>query len=57
MKLLADNGQDMAPNGETIARDDEGRFKDSAGRYGYRAHFSGAYICYTCGHLCECGED
>jgi hypothetical protein len=22
--------------------------------YGYRAHMSGAYVCYTCGHLCEC---
>jgi hypothetical protein len=25
--------------------------------YGYSAHFSGAYICYTCGHLCECGDE
>ena len=24
---------------------------------GYRAHFTGAYVCYTCGHLCECGDD
>jgi len=24
--------------------------------YGYRAHFTGAFICYSCGHLCECGE-
>jgi len=23
-------------------------------KYGYSAHISGAYICYTCGHLCEC---
>lgn len=22
--------------------------------YGYRAHFTGAYVCYSCGHLCEC---
>ena len=22
--------------------------------YGYHTHFSGAYVCYTCGHLCEC---
>lgn len=22
--------------------------------YGYSAHMSGAYVCYTCGHLCEC---
>lgn len=25
--------------------------------YGYRAHFGGAYICYTCGHLCDCGDE
>jgi len=25
-------------------------------KYGYTADMSGAYICYTCGHLCECGE-
>ena len=24
--------------------------------YGYQARWGGAYICYTCGHLCECGE-
>lgn len=21
---------------------------------GYRTHFTGAWVCYTCGHLCEC---
>lgn len=25
--------------------------------YGYSAWLSGAYVCYTCGHLCECGDD
>jgi len=25
-------------------------------RYGYRAHLSGTYVCYTDGHYCECGE-
>jgi hypothetical protein len=24
--------------------------------YGYLTHFTGAYVCYSCGHLCECGE-
>lgn len=24
--------------------------------YGYNAPWSGAYVCYTCGHLCDCGE-
>ena len=26
-------------------------------RYGYHTHFGGLYVCYTCGHLCECGEE
>ena len=25
--------------------------------YGYQAHFTGAFICYTCGHLCDCGDE
>lgn len=46
---------------------DGATLQDSAGRYyregeggreyGYRTHFTGAYVCYTCGHLCECGEE
>ena len=24
---------------------------------GYRAHFTGAWICYTCGALCDCGGE
>jgi hypothetical protein len=41
--------------------DDGGRYylTNSKGEkvYGYQTHFSGAYVCYTCGHLCECGEE
>jgi len=25
--------------------------------YGYNTHFTGAYVCFTDGHLCECGEE
>lgn len=25
--------------------------------YGYRTHLTGSYVCYTCGHLCDCGEE
>jgi hypothetical protein len=32
------------------------RLVDGLGRYGYSAHFSGSWVCYTCGVLCECGE-
>lgn len=39
--------------------DDNDRFyaEGQAEEYGYRAHFSGSYVCYTCGHLCDCGDD
>lgn len=40
-----------------IHQDENGRWHTiSAGgiRYGYQTHFSGAYVCYTCGHLCDC---
>lgn len=34
------------------------RLDDSGNKvYGYRTHLTGSYVCYTCGHLCECGED
>lgn len=47
----------MAANGETVAPDSNGRLRDTMGAYGYTAHFTGAYVCYTCGHMCECGEE
>ena len=25
--------------------------------YGYHALWGGAYICYTCGHICECNDE
>ena len=41
--------------------DEEGRYyvevEEGLRAYGYRTHFTGAYICYTCGVLCECGEE
>jgi hypothetical protein len=46
-------------DGATL-QDEEGRYyaKRERGRaYGYSTHFTGAYVCYTCGHLCDCGED
>lgn len=58
--------EDLSPLEKTRAidgathQDSAGRWHSitSAGiRYGYRAHFTGVYVCYTCGHLCECAED
>ena len=42
--------------------DDNDRFYREGERegervYGYRTHLTGSYVCYTCGHLCDCGED
>ena len=45
-------------NCERLTYDDSGmRLIDSMGRYGYRTQLGGLYVCYTCGHLCECGEE
>jgi hypothetical protein len=41
--------QDM--HGRYYVQDEEGYRS-----YGYHARWGGAYICYTCGHLCDCGE-
>ena len=57
MKLLNEHGQIMGPNGEELHEGEEGGLVDSAGRRGYYTHFTGSYICYTCGALCECGEE
>lgn len=46
----------IATNGETITLNESGEWLDSLGRSGYYPHFGGGWICYTCGHLCECGE-
>ena len=46
-------------DGATL-QDEEGRYyrKEGEGRrYGFRAHFTGAYVCYSCGVLCDCGEE
>lgn len=47
----------LASNGQRVELDSAGRFVDSENFYGYTARLTGAYICYTCGHVCECGED
>ena len=35
-------------------RNGYGQWVNSDGATGYYGHFGGFYICYTCGHLCEC---
>ena len=46
-----------AGNGERVTANESGLFIDSLGRFGYTVRMSGAYVCYTCGHLCECSEE
>ena len=46
----------IATNGETVTLNESGEWLDSLGRSGYYPHFGGGWVCYTCGHLCECGE-
>jgi hypothetical protein len=46
---IAGAKQDM--HGRYYVQDNEGYRS-----YGYHTHFSGLYVCYTCGHYCECAE-
>jgi hypothetical protein len=44
-----------------ILLDDNGRYyaEHSEGYrvYGYNTAWGCAYVCYTCGHLCDCGDE
>jgi hypothetical protein len=53
--LIASGRLSIIPVGFTGEREGERKQEgESAG--GYTTRFTGAYVCYTCGHLCECGE-
>ena len=43
------------------SQDENGRFfapfNNGVRKYGYHTWLTGAFVCYTCGHLCDCGED
>jgi hypothetical protein len=48
-------------DGATFQEDDGRWYAYSEGfhgerRYGYYTHLTTAWVCYTCGHLCECEE-
>jgi len=47
------NELQFAGNGERVTDNGHGLMVDEHGYYGYNQHLSGAYVCYTCGHLCE----
>ena len=43
-------------NGETLTYlDGLGIWVDAQGERGYKTFYSGAWVCYSCGHLCDCG--
>lgn len=42
---------------DTPTRNEHGQIIDRDGATGYRGHFTGAWICYTCGALCDCTDD
>jgi hypothetical protein len=57
--IVAEDGPArVTPFGGRLTRtiDAGGRLTDDAGRYGYNAPLTGAYVCYECGHVCECDE-
>ena len=43
-------------NGQLLSKNSKGLWVNGEGDSGYHAHFTGAWICYYCGNLCECGE-
>ena len=43
-------------NGVQLVKNSNGLWVNGEGDSGYHTHFTGAWVCYNCGHLCECGE-
>jgi hypothetical protein len=43
-----------------INQDEAGRYYakefGKPNKYGYHTNLGELYVCFTCGHLCECGE-
>jgi len=40
--------------------DDNGRYYAKLlgqRKYGYNTHMGSLYVCFTCGYLCQCGEE
>jgi len=52
MKVL----ESKVVNGVLLHKNSRGLWVNGEGDSGYHAHFTGAWICYACGHLCDCGE-
>jgi hypothetical protein len=53
---VSDTMERVGSNGERLTYlESLGIWVDGAGERGYKTYYTGAYVCYSCGHLCECG--
>ena len=43
-------------NGHLLHLSSNGLWVNSEGDSGYHTRLTGAWVCYVCGHLCECGD-
>ena len=43
-------------NSVQLVKNSNGLWVNGEGDSGYHTHFTGVWVCYNCGHLCECGE-
>lgn len=57
MSLTLESARELY--GATL-QDEEGRYYSKtigqAPKYGYHTQMGSLYVCFTCGHLCECAE-
>ena len=44
-------------NGQLLHQNGRGLWVNGEGDSGYHTRITGAWVCYYCGHLCECGEE
>jgi ribosomal protein L37AE/L43A len=42
-----------SPSSTWVTLGEDGLWRDGAGLTGYSARMSGAWVCYSCGHLCD----
>ena len=43
-------------NGVLLHKNSRGLWVNGEGSSGYHTHLTGAWVCYACGHLCDCAE-
>jgi hypothetical protein len=57
MSLILESARELY---NAVHIDDDGRYYSKQlgqpPKYGYHTNLGALYVCFTCGHLCECGE-